>query len=130
MFAGRERRAQAWRERGGGSGRLPTRSSDLFSSPLLPHQTVDVDFGLADQVFTRATIRTDVPGVALWLGAGVSVEYPLDEAAELLTHNAANADANLAAVERDLALVRDCVTTTHVSMSRVYNYSVAAGKGR
>lgn len=73
-------------------------------------------------------MRTDVPGVALWLGAGVSVEYPLDEAATLLEQNAATAAANLATVERELGEVRDAVTTTHVSMSRVYNFSVAGRK--
>ena len=66
--------------------------------------------------------------VALWLGAGVSVEYPLDDAAALLTANAANATANLAAVERDLEWVRDCVTTTQVSIARVFNHDVAAGR--
>jgi hypothetical protein len=90
-------------------GRPPFRSP---SPP--PPQSIDVDFGLADQVFTAATIPTKDPSVCLWLGAGVSVEYPLDEAATLLSANAANAAANLEANARDLAFVKDCVTTTQV----------------
>ena len=87
----------------------------LFGPPRPPPpQSIDVDFGLADQVFTAATIPTKDPSVCLWLGAGVSVEYPLDEAATLLSANAANAAANLEANARDLAFVKDCVTTTQV----------------
>lgn len=45
-------------------------------------QTV-VDFPLADQAYARATM-SEVESVGIWLGAGVMVEYPLDEARELL----------------------------------------------
>ena len=42
-----------------------------------------VDFSLSDQVYARAKLR-DVDSVGLWLGAGVMVEYSLDEAKKLL----------------------------------------------
>lgn len=45
-------------------------------------QTI-VDFSLSDHVYARAKLR-DVQSVGLWLGAGVMVEYTLDEAKELL----------------------------------------------
>lgn len=42
-----------------------------------------VDFSLSDQVYARAKLR-DVDSVGLWLGAGIMVEYSLDEAKTLL----------------------------------------------
>lgn len=51
---------------------------------LLPNilQTV-VDFSLSDQVYARAKVE-NVDSVGLWLGAGVMVEYDLDDAKALL----------------------------------------------
>ena len=42
-----------------------------------------LDFGLSEQIFARAHVK-DVTSVALWLGADVMLEYPLQEAKELL----------------------------------------------
>ena len=42
-----------------------------------------VDFSLSDQVYARAKL-SNVESVGLWLGAGVMVEYALEEAKELL----------------------------------------------
>jgi hypothetical protein len=67
--------------------------------------------------------------VALWLGAGVSVEYPLPEAQALLEANEAAAKRNIKSNGEDLDFVRDCITTTQVSISRVYNWDMAVGKG-
>jgi Prefoldin subunit len=49
---------------------------------LIQLQTI-VDFSLSDQVYARAKLR-DVDSVGLWLGAGIMVEYSLDEAQKLL----------------------------------------------
>lgn len=51
---------------------------------------------------------TDV--VFLWLGANVMLEYPLEEAEELLKSNMATAKKNLDCVEHDLDFLR-CVFT-------------------
>lgn len=45
-------------------------------------QTV-LDFSLSDSVYARARLA-EVQAVNLWLGAGVMLEYPLEEARELL----------------------------------------------
>lgn len=42
-----------------------------------------IDFSLADQVYAKARV-SQVDSVALWLGAGVMVEYSLDDARALL----------------------------------------------
>ena len=93
---------------------------------------IDLDFCVAEQVYSRARVdrrRLREGGVALWLGAGVSVEYPLPEAQALLEANEAAARRNIGANGEDLDFVRDCITTTQVSISRVYNWDVARGKG-
>lgn len=46
-------------------------------------QTTILDFSLSDQVYARARID-NVDSVGLWLGAGVMVEYALEEAKSLL----------------------------------------------
>ena len=92
----------------------------------------DLDFCVAEQVYSRARVdrrRLREGGVALWLGAGVSVEYPLPEAQALLEANEAAAKRNIKSNGEDLDFVRDCITTTQVSISRVYNWDMAVGKG-
>jgi len=42
-----------------------------------------LDFSLSDQVYARAKLK-DVDSVGLWLGAGLMVEYSLEEAKKLL----------------------------------------------
>lgn len=84
-----------------------------------------VDYALSDGVFARAALRGDsVKAVGLWLGAGVMVEYPLDEAILLLESNLRAAKEGLEALGRDLDLVKDGATVTEVSIARVFNYDV------
>lgn len=42
-----------------------------------------VDFAISDQVFAKAKVPV-TSTVNLWLGANVMLEYPLEEAKELL----------------------------------------------
>ena len=52
------------------------------------------------------------------------LEYPIEEAQELLNKNYATAKENLAQTEEDLAFLHDQVTTMEVNLARVYNYRV------
>jgi len=93
---------------------------------------IDLDFCVAEQVYSRATLdrrRLREGGVALWLGAGVSVEYKLPEAQALLEANESAAKSNIRTNGEDLDFVRDCITTTQVSISRVYNWDMASKGG-
>jgi len=86
-------------------------------------EVVTADFELTDGVFAKGTI--DNPGkVCLWLGANVMIEYSYQEALELLETNLSNAKTNLETVKSDLGFIRDNVTTTEVSIARVYNEDV------
>ncbi|GAQ84304.1 prefoldin subunit 3 [Klebsormidium nitens] len=89
----------------------------------------EVDFELADQIFARATIK-DPESVCLWLGANVMVEYSLEEANLLLQRQLENATASLEAVIEDLHFLRDQVTTTEVTLARVYNHEVKLRRER
>lgn len=64
----------------------------------------------------------------LWLGANVMLEYPLEEAKQLLETNYSNCKSNLATNQSDLAFVKDNVTITEVSIARVYNWDVKKRK--
>lgn len=44
---------------------------------------VIMDFALSEQMYAKARVA-DVSSVALWLGADVMLEYPLEEAKQLL----------------------------------------------
>lgn len=84
-----------------------------------------LDFSLSNHVFARA--RIDEPStVHLWLGAGVMLEYPLEEALRLLNDQLEGCRKQLAIVEFEKEYIRDQVTTTEVSVARIYNFGVAA----
>ena len=52
------------------------------------------------------------------------VEYPLDEAKEVLTNNLTTAKKNLEQVTADLKFLKAQITTAEVNVARVYNYDV------
>jgi prefoldin subunit 5 len=52
------------------------------------------------------------------------VEYPFDEAIELLQNNLQTATELLAETNEDLAFLKDQKTTTEVNISRMHNFGV------
>lgn len=52
------------------------------------------------------------------------LEYPVAEAAELLTSKLETALKTLSNTEEDLAYLRDQITTMEVNTARVYNWDV------
>lgn len=81
------------------------------------------NFLLSDQVYMEADIKLS-DKVCLWLGANVMLEYPLEEAQELLQKNLQTAVKMAAQVDKDLTFLRDQMTTTEVNMARIYNWDV------
>lgn len=94
---------------------------------LLARQEADeptvLDFSLSDQVFARAKVA-DVTSVNLWLGADVMLEYDLLDAQQLLQTQLEGCGKQLAVVQWEHDYIKDQLTTTEVSMARVYNYDV------
>ena len=86
---------------------------------------VTLDFELSPHVYSKAKLN-DVKHVNLWLGAGVMMEYELSEAMDLLVANLAGCKANIATTESDIGFIKESITTTEVSIARVYNYDVEA----
>ena len=76
-----------------------------------------------DSVYANAVIK-EPTNVCLWLGANVMVEYPIDDAFELLTENRDNATVNLKSVDEDIQFLRDQITTTEVNIARIFNWDV------
>ena len=87
------------------------------------NEDVETNFQLSDTVYANAVIK-EPTNVCLWLGANVMVEYPIDDAFELLTENRDNATVNLKSVDEDIQFLRDQITTTEVNIARIFNWDV------
>ncbi|OMJ67117.1 hypothetical protein SteCoe_35797 [Stentor coeruleus] len=92
-------------------------------------EEIKVDFQLSDCIWTKAEIP-QTPSVALWLGANVMLEYPHEEAIDLLRKNLANAESALESTDEDLKFLKEQITTSEVNLSRVYNYTVISRQGK
>eukprot|EP00775_Hariotina_reticulata_P005373 gene5373-5608_t len=88
-----------------------------------------VDYELTDSIYAKAALE-HVDTVNLWLGANVMVEYPLEEAKQLLQQNLDQCQAQLAAIEKEMYSVKDSITITEVSMARVFNWDVEQRRKR
>eukprot|EP00826_Nyctotherus_ovalis_P065935 TRINITY_DN9713_c0_g1_i1.p3 TRINITY_DN9713_c0_g1~~TRINITY_DN9713_c0_g1_i1.p3 ORF type:complete len:198 (-),score=91.42 TRINITY_DN9713_c0_g1_i1:85-678(-) len=88
-------------------------------------EAVNVKFALTENMWANASIKNDTGKVCLWLGADTMVEYPYDEAIELLKKNMSNAEKYLESVEGDISFLKDQMTTTEVNMARIYNENIA-----
>ncbi|RWS07332.1 prefoldin subunit 3-like protein [Dinothrombium tinctorium] len=116
---------------------IPDIKSSLDVLNLIKHRkesnsTIDTQFLLSDQVYMSAIVEP-TSRICLWLGANVMLEYPIEEAEQLLSRNLETAMRNLAQIDVDLDFLRDQITTTEVSilfkclkndMARVYNWDV------
>ena len=58
------------------------------------------------------------------------LEYPFNEARELLENNLKSAKESIATIEKDIDTVSDCVVTTEVNIARLYNWDVKQRKDK
>ncbi|KAF9408499.1 hypothetical protein BGZ94_002285 [Podila epigama] len=84
---------------------------------------IETMYELNDTLYATANIKP-TGKVCLWLGANVMLEYPVGEAAELLTTKLDTALKTLKNTEEDLEYLRDQITTMEVNTARVYNWDV------
>jgi prefoldin subunit 5 len=90
-------------------------------------ESLETNYQLNDTLFTTAEIEpTDK--VLLWLGADVMLEYPVDEAIELLQDRLNTAKSNLLISEEDAEFLRENITTMEVNTARLYNWDVERRK--
>lgn len=90
-------------------------------------ESIDVDYQLNDTIFASAEIEP-VQNVQLWLGAGVMLEYPLDEAIEMLEDRLKKTLENKQITIEDLDYLRANITTMEVNTARVFNWDVQRRK--
>lgn len=83
----------------------------------------ETNYELNDTLYTTAEIQP-TEKVLLWLGADVMLEYPIDEAIELLTEKLKTAKENLKISEEDSEFLRENITTMEVNSARLYNWDV------
>lgn len=84
-------------------------------------------YELAPGVYAQARL-TPKANVALWLGSRVMVEYTPDEAAALLQKNVADAKARIEDLDHNIQFLKEQVTISEVSISRVFNWDVQQRK--
>lgn len=91
--------------------------------------TMETNYELDSSLYARAEVDLDeLKTVCLWLGADVMLEYPLDEATELLRTRLENNKQQLATVQEDLNFLRQNITTMEVNTARLYNWDVERRK--
>jgi len=109
-------------------GQVPDIKSSLIMIEHLREKSeskeeIESHFLISDQAYSKAVIPP-TNKVCLWLGANVMLEYPLDEAEQLLKKNLDSAEISIQQIAFDLDLLRDQMTITEVTMARLYNWDV------
>lgn len=90
---------------------------------------IETNYELDSTLYTKAVVDTEkLDSVYLWLGAEVMLEYPLDEAVELLNTRLKNNKEQLQSVKEDLEFLRENITTMEVNTARLYNWDVERRK--
>lgn len=87
-------------------------------------KVMEVDYCLSDNVYSSCEISSENDKVGLWLGANVMVEYGYEEAVAMLTKNYENGEKRLKSLDAELGFVKEQITTTEVTMARVYNHDI------
>lgn len=92
-------------------------------------QNLECNYELDSTLYTKAEVDLEtLDSVCLWLGADVMLEYPIDEAVELLNTRLENSRESLAIVKEDLDFLRQNITTMEVNTARLYNWDVERRK--
>lgn len=93
-------------------------------------ETLTTNFELDSTLYARADVDLQsLDSVYLWLGADVMLEYPLDEALDLLNVRLTNNTQQLDTALEDLDFLRQNITTMEVNTARLYNWDVERVKG-
>lgn len=86
---------------------------------------METNYELNDTLYTKATIDVEkTNSVYLWLGAEVMLEYPLDEAVDLLEERLKKNKEQLTIIKEDLIFLKENITTMEVNTARLYNWDV------
>ncbi|KAK7249585.1 VHL-binding protein [Aureococcus anophagefferens] len=81
-------------------------------------------YSLSEMIYGRATITPTGNASASGSALNAMVEYPYDEALDILTLSLKNAKLRKDICDEDLDMLRDQIITVEVNMARVFNYDV------
>lgn len=68
---------------------------------------------MIDGIFTNASFKSNNV-LHLWLGAGIMVEYPFNEAKEALEDSLKNCIKNIELLKKETEYIKDNITTIEV----------------
>lgn len=97
---------------------------DLLYSKQEEDEPIRTQFDIAAGVYATAKLKHPPKHVCMWLGANVMVEYPIEEARELLQNNLKGASKLLEELSSDLGYLKEQIIITQVNTARVYNFDV------
>lgn len=110
--------------------RLPELKEDVrIIQELRRKDEYKIRFMAADSVWVDGYIEPpkdgSEPKVALWLGAGVMMEYTYDEAIEILQKSISTAETAVELKLKELIFLKEQITSCEITISRFYNHEVA-----
>ena len=88
---------------------------------------IKTQFEVSDQLYSEGTIK-EFDNVAIWLGANVMMEFPIDEAIEFLEKRIVISDEKINGLQNDIDFTRRQINIVEVNRSRVYNAGVKVKK--
>uniref|UniRef100_A0A8R1HYZ0 Prefoldin subunit 3 n=2 Tax=Caenorhabditis japonica TaxID=281687 RepID=A0A8R1HYZ0_CAEJA len=97
---------------------------DTLIAKRAANESFETTFMLSDDVYSKAVVQKPET-VSVWLGANVMVEYDLESAKKMLEKNRNSVQKVVDELSRELAYIKDQITTTEVNMSYIVNYGVA-----
>ncbi|GMG19070.1 unnamed protein product [Ambrosiozyma monospora] len=100
-----------------------TKTLEMCQFLKTQEEPIEANYELNDTLYSRAEIQP-TKTVYLWLGANTMLEYPIDEAIELLDKRLKLANENKKITLDDLEYLRSNITTIEVNTARVYNWDV------
>jgi hypothetical protein len=81
----------------------------------------------AANVYAKAKIPP-AASVNIWLGADVMLEYPIEEAEQVLQSNLDKCREGLVTNRENWGRIKDCKTTLEVNIARCHNWDVERRK--
>ncbi|QOY41529.1 Prefoldin subunit 3 [Cryptosporidium parvum] len=84
-------------------------------------------FPVSDNLFAKCSSPPSNT-IYLWLGANTILEYPLEEAIEVLKSNLSTAKNTIKLYQESLDFIREQITIMDVNTARVHNYGVMQRK--
>ncbi|CRG93113.1 prefoldin subunit 3, putative [Plasmodium gallinaceum] len=84
-------------------------------------KNMELYFPLEESLYAKGIIeKTD--HILLWLGANVMVEFPFNEAIDLLNHHLDRAINLYEEMDKELLWLHEQISTTEINISRIHNY--------